>query len=43
MATEYKLSYTAAEINNKLGQIDNLSEEIADLKALLVDGNEVKY
>ena len=30
MATEYKLSYTAAEINNKLGQIDNLSEEIAN-------------
>ena len=30
MATEYKLSYTAAEINNKLGQIDSLSEEIAD-------------
>lgn len=31
MATEYKLSYTAAEINNKLGQIDGLSEEIVDL------------
>lgn len=25
MATEYKLSYTASEINNKLGQIDNLA------------------
>lgn len=30
MATEYKLSYTAEEINSKLGEIDNLSEEIAD-------------
>lgn len=31
MATEYKLSYTAEEINSKLGQIDELSEEIANL------------
>lgn len=43
MANEYKLSYTAEEINNKLRQIDNLSEEINALKALLVDGNEVEY
>lgn len=43
MATEYKLSYTGAEINEKLGQIDGLFEEIADLKAKLVDGNEVAY
>lgn len=33
MATEYKLSYTAAEINNKLGQVEQLFEEIEDLKA----------
>lgn len=33
MANEYKLSYTAEEINSKLGQIDSLSEEIVDLKA----------
>lgn len=31
MANEYKLSYTAEEINNKLGQVSQLSEEIADL------------
>lgn len=30
MASEYKLSYTAAEINNKLGEVDNLSREIVD-------------
>lgn len=32
MATEYKLSYTGAEINEKLGQIDGLFEEIANLQ-----------
>lgn len=39
MATEYKLSYTASEIDEKLGKIDEnttniskLSEDIADLK-----------
>ena len=35
MANEYKLSYTAEEINSKLGQIDGLSEEIADLQIQL--------
>ena len=28
MATEYKLSYTASDINSKLGQIDELSDKI---------------
>lgn len=28
MAAEYKLSYTAQEIDEKLGRIDQLSEEI---------------
>ena len=39
MATEYKLSYTGAQIDEKLGKIDNLSmsvnnlsEEIDELK-----------
>lgn len=32
MVNEYKLSYTAAEINSKLGQVEWLSEEIEDLK-----------
>ena len=27
MANEYKLSYTAEEIDDKLGEIDSLSEE----------------
>lgn len=27
MATEYKLSYTASEINNRLGEIDNLAKK----------------
>lgn len=27
MATEYKLSYTASDINSKLGQIDNLAKK----------------
>lgn len=30
MATEYKLSYTGAEINEKLGKVDELSEAISD-------------
>lgn len=33
MATEFKLDYTAQEINNKLGEVDRLSEEIVDLTA----------
>ena len=32
MATEYKLSYTGAEINEKLGKVDELSEAIDELK-----------
>ena len=32
MATEYKLSYTAAEIDEKLGQISELQEELDELK-----------
>lgn len=30
MATEYKLSYTGAEINEKLGKIDNIANQILD-------------
>lgn len=37
MAIEYKLSYTAEEINNKLGQIDNLSEELNQLSSEIAD------
>lgn len=32
MSTEYKLSYTANEIDEKLGMIDQLSEEIEEIK-----------
>lgn len=32
MATEYKLSYTAAQIDEKLGMVDELSEEVNVLK-----------
>ena len=28
MATEYRLSYTASEIDDKLGKIDNLAEKV---------------
>ena len=35
MATEYKLSYTASEIDAKLGKIDLTDEEYATLVALL--------
>ena len=31
------------KIKDKLNRVDQLSEDIADLKALLVDGNEVEY
>lgn len=31
MATEYKLSYTASEINNKLGKIDGHSNQITEI------------
>ena len=30
MATEYKLSYTGAQIDEKLGKVDELSEAIID-------------
>ena len=43
MAIEYRLSYTAEEVNNKLNEIDQLSEEVAEIKALLVDGNEAEH
>jgi hypothetical protein len=33
MATEYKLSYAAVEINEKLGKIDELSNDITDMKS----------
>ena len=32
MATEYQLSYTAEEIDERLGMVGTLSEEIVDLK-----------
>ena len=32
MATEYKLSYTATDINERLGRINQLSENVADLQ-----------
>ena len=43
MATEYKLSYTAEEINNKLGEIDQLSEEILDLNEEIANISAVAY
>ena len=48
MATEYKLSYTASEIDEKLGKVDenavnisNLSKEIGDLSQLSAYGTSV--
>ena len=38
MATEYKLSYTASEIDNKLGQVEQLFEDVANLKENGVNG-----
>ena len=38
MATEYKLSYTASQINEKLGKIDGL---VTDVESLLADGGTV--
>lgn len=32
MATEYKLSYTATDINERLGKINQLSDDVADLQ-----------
>lgn len=40
MANEYQLSYTAEEINDKLGQIEQLSEEIADHEARITQLEE---
>lgn len=40
MATEFKLSYTANQINQKLGQIDNLSAQIEQLSSEKVDKNQ---
>lgn len=37
MATEFKLSYTANQINEKLGQIDNLSAKINQLSSEKVE------
>ena len=41
MANEFKLSYTGSEINEKLGMIDKLSEEIADktIPMVFIDGD----
>lgn len=33
MATEFKLSYTASEINNKLGKVDDLEVTVATLES----------
>ena len=41
MATEYKLSYTGAQINEKLGKVDQLETEIADLKENGTGGGSV--
>lgn len=42
MATEYKLSYTASDINSKLGQIDNLAKksEIPTKVSDLIDDSD---
>jgi len=34
MSQEFKLSFTAAEIDEKLGKVDQFSNEIGDLTAL---------
>lgn len=39
MATEYKLSYTAAEIDEKLGKVDELSEAIVELENKIPTGD----
>lgn len=39
MATEYRLSYTGNEINNKLGQIDGLSEQVNQLSSEKVNNS----
>lgn len=38
MANEYKLSYTAVEINSKLGQVEQLYEDVVNLKENSVNG-----
>ena len=40
MAKEYKLSYTASEINRKLGAVDTLSDDIDNLDNGLLQTNE---
>ena len=40
MATEYKLSYTASEINKKLGMVDELNTNLEDLFEEKVDYNQ---
>lgn len=37
MATEYKLSYTASEIDEKLGKIDENTTNISKLSEEIVD------
>ena len=39
MATEYKLSYTASEIDRRLGLIDDLSNQVDDLSRQADDEN----
>ena len=39
MATEYKLSYTASEINNKLGKVDTLETEVNQLSSEIASIN----
>ena len=40
---ETGLEYFYNKIKDKLNKIDELSEEIEEIKELLVDGNEVEY
>lgn len=42
MVTEFELSYTASEINNKLGQIDQLSQEISEIDQLSQEIDKIK-
>ena len=37
------IQYFYNKIKDKLNKVDELSEEIKEIKALLVDGNEVEY
>lgn len=42
MATEYKLSYTAADINKKLGKIDNLDAAVLYNAQTLTDAQKAQ-